>query len=222
MVRSIANQNTTKILGIILVVLVIAFIITIIVMNININPEKQEKQQANNELSTDQMLMLLKCAQYHLNKSENLENNSITDEYMIVFATDYLSLLSEYNVIYNNDYQTVKLSDIEQMVKFIFDRDINYSNVSFKVDGDHIYIPIYPIGTDAEIYKFRKRGYNESQNTYTVYIDCLEVGPSQYSELIEGSVTEYNQDDVIKTMIFKYKENEGRRVLLAYNSIFNI
>jgi len=212
-------KNTTNILGIILVVLIIVFIITMII--ININPEKNQKVQVNNKLTEDEMLMMLKYSQYHLTESDNLETNSITDESMIVFGLDYMNVVGGYNLIYTEEYIRAKVSDIESIVKHIFDREINYSNVTFEINGEYMIVPIYPTGTDATIYKFKSRKYNETQDTYTVYIDCLEVGSSMYSEIIEGSVTEYDDKYVIQTLLFKYKEQDGRKILLSYDSIIN-
>lgn len=216
-------KNTTDILKIILIVLIIAFVITVVISILNYNPEKKQKQEANNKLNTDQMLALLKYAQYHLVEFDNLTLNTLSDEYMILFALDYLQVTEGYNKFKATDESIiVKILDIEQAVKTVFNKEIDYSKVTFRVSGDEIFVPIYPIGTDAQIYKFRSREYNETQDVYTVYIDCLEVGTSKYSELIEGSVTEYNKNDVLRTMVFKYTEKEGRRILLAYNIERNV
>lgn len=213
-------KNATNIFGTLLVLSIIAFIITMIV--ININPEERQKVQINSKLTEDEMIMLIKYAQHHITRSNNLENNSITDESMIIFALDYMNVVGGYDVINTTEYIKAKRLDVEAVVKYIFDKDINYSNVTFDINGDYILAPVYPTGTDAQIYKFKSREYDEIENTYIVSIDCLEVGSSRYSEIIEGNVTDYDEKYVIKTLLFKYKEIDGRRVLLAYNSIFNM
>lgn len=213
-------KNTTNIWGILLIISIIAFIVTIIIMNIN--PEQQQKVQANNKLTEDEMLTLIRYAQYHITESDSLESGSITDEAMIVFATDYMKAVGGYNITVSTDVTNAKIVDIESVVRYIFDRSINYSNVSFERNGEYMSVPMYPIGTDAQIYKFKSREYNETENIYTVSIDCLEVGTSKYSEIIEGSVTSYDERYVIETLVFKYKEIDGRKVLLAYNSVFNM
>ena len=81
-------KNTTNIWGILLILSIIAFIVTMII--ININPEQQQKVQANKKLTEDEMLTLIRYAQYHITESDSLESGSITDESMIVFATDGL------------------------------------------------------------------------------------------------------------------------------------
>lgn len=216
-------KNTTNILGIILIVLIVVFVITIAIVILNHNPEEKQKQQANNKLNTDQMLALLKYAQYHLTPFDNLTSNTLSDEYMILFALDYIQVTEGHSKFSTTDDSIIaNISDIEQAVKTIFNKEIDYSKVTFELSGESIFIPIYPIGTDAQIYKFRTREYNDTQDIYTVYIDCLEVGTSKYSELIEGSVTEYNKNDVLRTLVFKYTENEERRILLAYNIERNI
>lgn len=216
-------KNTTNILKIILIVAILIFVILILVEVLTYDPAKQEKKEVNNKLNTDQMLALLKYAQYHLVDFDNLSSNILSEDNMIVFALDYIQVVEGYKNVYNTgEYIEVETSAIEQTVKNIFNKDIDYSKVTFNVSGEKVFVPIYPIGTDAQIYKFRSREYNETQELYTVYIDCLEIGPSKYSELIEGSVTEYSKDDVIKTMKFIYKEIDGRRVLLAYDLEYNI
>lgn len=216
-------KNTTDILKIILIVASIVFVILILVAVLTYDPVKQEKKEANNKLNTDQMLALLKYAQYHLEDFDNLSQNILSEDNMIVFALDYIQVVEGYNNISNTgEHIVVNVSAIEQAVKNIFNKDIDYTRITFNVSDGKVFVPIYPVGTDAQIYKFRSREYNEVQDLYTVYIDCLEIGPSKYSELIEGSVTEYNMDDVIKSMKFIYKEIDGRRVLLAYDLEYNI
>ena len=216
-------NKTTRILGILLVTLIIIFSITMVIMlikNLSISPEQKEKIQVNNKLTTNQMINLLMCARYHLTKSEILEQNSITDESMIVFALDYIMISEENpNITSANEYTIAKVSEIEDAVWYIFDKGIDYSKVSFRISGEYIYIPEYLMGRDARIYKFKAREYNQNEDVYTVYIDCLEPSPSQFSEIIEGSVTEYDTRNVMETQIFKYKEKDGRKVLLAYNSV---
>lgn len=213
-------KNATNIFGILLVLAIIAFIVTMII--ININPEERQKVQINNKLTEDEMLMLIKYAQHHITQSDNLQNNSITDESMIVFALDYMNVVGGYDITNTDEYIKAKRLDIEEVVKYIFDRSINYSNVTFEISGEYISVPVYPTGTDAQIYKFKSREYNDVDETYIASIDCLEVGSSMYSEIIEGNVTDYDEKYVIKTLLFKYKEIDGRRVLLAYDSIFNM
>lgn len=213
-------MGKTKILGIILIILAVLIISVALIINLFTSPEQKEKQQANNKLNTDQMLALLKYAQYHLERFD--ENKFLSDEYMIVFALDYLGVTGENEGISSSDeYITVKRDSIEAAVRYIFNKEINYSNIPFRQTADSILVPIYPIGTDAQIYKFKSREYNEATNVYTVYIDCLEIGPSRYSEIIEGSVTEYDEEDVLRTLVFEYKEMDGRRVLVGYNVVYN-
>ena len=194
----------------------------VIIMISKRTPEQKEKVDVNTELATNKIQNLLKCAQSHLNKSKTLENNSITDEYMIVFALDYMSIMDGYDVKYTEEYMVANISEIQQVVEYIFGRQANYSNTEFELVGDNLYVPIYPIGTDLDVYKLKSKEYNELENTYTVYIDCLGISPSQYYEITDSNTIDYSQEDVIKTMIFKYKELDGRKVLLSYNAIWNI
>ena len=208
------NNNTTRFLGITFIVLLLIFVIALVVMNIK--PEQREKEKVNKALSNEQISMLVKRARDDLTKTKNLEVGSITDESMIIFASDYISVEDSNSLVYTEEYTIANVSDIEEKVLYIFDKQIDYSKVSFEIMDGQIYIPVFLRSTDAQVYKFRTREYNEQQDVYTAYIDCLEPSPDQYTELSEAAVTEYNPDKVINTMIFKYRVKEGRKILLAF------
>lgn len=210
-------ENRVKILKILLVILIILFVIMLI--RLNINSEKKEQKTINEELSTDKLIYLMKAATQTLNRSENLLDNSITDESMIKFATEYLF---GKNITYTDKYIVANIVDVEEAVEYIFDRKINFSNVTYTVQSSSIYIPIYPISTDVKTYKFKYREYDENENTYISYIDCLESSFSQYSEIVDSSTTEYSDNNVIRTLVFKYKIKDGRKILLSYNDIMNV
>ena len=175
----------------------------------------------NTELSTDKMIALLKYARPVLTHSDSLEIGSITDEDMITFAGYYISLDNNKNLNYFDEYKTANITDIEEAISYIFDEQVDYSKVSFKVENNIIYIPKCYISTDMQVYKFNKRVYDEKQQVYISYIDCLEMGPSRYTELSPDSVTEYDRDSVVNTLVFKYRIKDGRKVLLAFDSVIN-
>ena len=211
-----------KKMKIVIILGIIIFIALILISILSYNPERKEKIKLNRTLSSDEMQTLLKFAQYHLNKSEKLEDYSITDEYMIVFALDYIDVSGEYRPVeYFDDYTKVRRLDIERAVEYVFGKSINYNNVNFEKDDEYINVPIYPFGTDAEIYKFRAREYNSDLDFYIAYIDCIESSPSKFNELSENKVTEYDENNIKKTMVFKYKEQDGRKILLAFNVEYN-
>lgn len=213
-------ETRLKVLKILLVLLIVVFVIVLI--RTIFTQDKTEKTKINNELNSEQMLDIIKNARYALNKSKELIPNSITDESMINFASYYMQLLGEYTVEHTENEVIAKISDVQEVVKHIFDRDLNLSNVSYNVVENRIFVPLYPKSTDVQIYKFRSRTYIEEQDVYIAYIDCLEPYAYQYSEFIQGSMTEYSQDDVIRTLEFKYKIKDGRKILLAYNDVLHI
>lgn len=217
------NSNmTTKILGSILIILIVAFVVTIILMNINKKtPEEKEKIEVNSKLSDAQVLSLFKFVEAHVTKSPDLELGSITDESMIVFASDYLGMEQSGDRRHTEEYVILKVEGIEEKVEYIFGKQIDYSKVSFEVKDGEIYIPSYPIGGDLYVYKFRSREYDATQEIYTVYIDALAAGPSNYSEIHDNRVIEYDQKDVAYTLVFKYKQMQDRRILLAFNQVIN-
>lgn len=211
-------KNVTKILGITLVVLIIAFIVTLIITIISNIQRKEEKQTVNSELASDQTAMLIKCAQYRLKKFNTLSGIKLADNNMVLFASDYIEVVDEQDKVqYIDVYRVVEKSELDSAVKKIFDKNINYSNLEYEIKDNKVYIPNYPRGTDAQIYKLKSKEYDKKQGVYTVYIDCLEINSNKFEEVKDSNLTEYSENDVIATMIFKYIEKEGRKVLVAYD-----
>lgn len=212
-------MKNAKVLGIMLIIAIICFIIALIVLILN--TKQNEKEQANQQLNAEHMIILMKHAVYNLNSSEDLSNNSITDEAMIRFALSYMAVSDLDNVLYDEygTIATVSVETIEQAVEHIFNRKINYSNVSFETSGNSIVIPVYPVSTDTQIFKHNSTVHNEVEDTYVAYIDCVEPGSANYSELKENSTIKYDESNVAKTLVFKYKEQEGRKILLSYKLI---
>lgn len=205
-------------LGVIFIVLLVIFIIMVVMVVLNPN----EQVKSNKELNETQIVALLKRTTQDLTKSNTLQNYSFTNDSMIRFAFSYMGLIGKYNVSYKDNGSTaiVNKSDIEEVAKYIFDRQVDFGTTSYIIDATKIYIPIN-LGGDAQIFKYKTKEYDELEDTYKVYIDVLEVGASKYSELEPSNVTKYDTNDVIFTMVFKYKEQDGRRILLAYNVISN-
>ena len=205
-----------------LIALIISIILFVVVLVITlINPNKQEN--INEELNTAQVIALLKHTMYDLNVSSTLQEGSITTDSMIKFALSYMGIYGGYNISYteNNTTAIANKQDIKQVVSYIFGKQVDFTDISFKTTANSIYVPINRAGTDAQIYKFKSKEYDESEDTYTAYIDVLEVGALRFSEIIEGSVTEYDESDVMFTFAFKYKVEQGRNILMAYNIISN-
>lgn len=211
-------MKKTNVIGIILAICIVAFLLILVITIINYDPVKKEKQEINNTLSTDQMINLLKYANYHLRDFDVEQSTQLDEKYMVLFALDYIQVAKQnVKIEYTSEYRIVLKTAIDEAVKHIFDKSIDYSKLEFELKDDKVYVTNYPIGTDAQIYKFKTREYDEKAGIYTVYIDCLEASGSDFSEIIEGSVTEYEEKYVFSTMVFKYIEKENRRVLLAYS-----
>ena len=118
-------MKNAKVLGIMLIIAIICFIIALIVLILN--TKQNEKEQANQQLNAEHMIILMKHAVYNLNSSEDLSNNSITDEAMIRFALSYMAVSDLDNVLYDEygTIATVSVETIEQAVEHIFNRKIN-------------------------------------------------------------------------------------------------
>lgn len=205
------------IISIIILGIIILSIGLIILFN-----DSTQKTIKNKELKGEELIVLLKGARAHLTESEELKNNTFTDESMILFALDYIGVSDDYEKPNYQEFNTiVNKADIEAVVKYIFNTAIDYSKVTFEVRGEYINVPLYLPSTDAQIYKYKNTIYNEVEKTYTAYIDCLEPITTDYFEVVDEKVLEYNEEDVLETMLFKYKNVNGRKVLLAYKTESN-
>lgn len=208
-----------KILIVSMIILGLIILTIGLIILFNDNTQKVIK---NKELKGEELIVLLKGARAHLTESEELKNNTFTDESMILFALDYIGVSDDYEKPNYQEFNTiVNKADIEAVVKYIFNTAIDYSKVTFEVRGEYINVPLYLPSTDAQIYKYKNTIYNEVEKTYTAYIDCLEPITTDYFEVVDEKVLEYNEEDVLETMLFKYKIVDGRKVLLAYRTESN-
>ena len=202
-------------LGLILIIIAIVMIIR----------QPNIKVKENRELNSEEMVSLLKYATYDLTRSETLEEGSITDDSMVLFAASYMQINSEYQYYLTFDSEQnmvkVKKEKVEEVVYYIFNRTVNYSNISYKIEDDYIHIVLPYSGGDMQVYKYKSEEYDKSTDTYKVYIDVLETGANRLKKLTDPSIVDYETKDVLFTMIFKYKIVDGRKVLLAFNSINN-
>ena len=182
-------------------------------------PEEIYKEKVNNELKEEQILTLIKYSTIDLIDYNNMGSNIITTDQMVKFSLSYIIVIEEDNVDYENggDFAKVRKKLVEEKVEYLFGKQLDYSNLTYDTDNEYIYIPRNMTGGDAQIYKYRTKIYNEQEGTYTVYIDVLEAGPSRYSKLEKSDVTEYSKEDVLSTIVFKYKQEQDRKVLLSYN-----
>ena len=210
-------NNTTKFLGITLIILIVGFIVTLIITIFSGEYQKEEKKEGNKELAGQQTSMLIKSTQYRLKKFNTLSGINLPDNNMVLFASDYIEIVEgQDKVKYTDLYRVVEKSELDSAVKYIFDKDINYSNLEYEINDNKVYIPNYPIGTDAQIYKLKNKEYDKKQGIYTVYIDCLEISSNKFEEISESNLTEYSEKDVIATIRLQYIEKEGRKVLVGY------
>lgn len=186
-------------------------------------PEVTYKTQINNELKEEQILNLIKYSTMDLADYTNKDSNIITANQKVKFALSYLTVAKGNDIEYIEDEYIAKVSKnlIEQTVEYIFAAKVDYSNLTYNVDDNYIYIPRNMTGGDSQIYKYKSKEYDEAQNTYTVLIDVLDVGASRYSKLQPSEVLDYDESDVIFTIVFKYRQLEDRKVLLAYKLIQN-
>ena len=209
----------SKMIGYLIIVIGICIIVYALVY---IFSRPSEQEIVNRQLREEDMISLLKSASYTLTRSENLVSGSITDESMIKFAACYMTIMGdEYASYINHNEDEVIIANkekIEEVVNYLFNRSISYDNISFNINNGNIYVSLDYHGGDMQVYKFKEEVYNEVTNTYTVYIDVLESGANRLTKLSDPSIIDYNEEDVMATMIFKYeKAEDGRQVLLAFN-----
>ena len=202
-----------------LIISIVIFIVLVFMMIL----KPSEQVSSNKELNTTQIVALLKHTMRDLTVSPTLKDGSITTDDMIKFALSYMGVEGNYLISYTDNSATAiaNKQDIVDVVKHIFNKEIDFTNTQYKTTTSSIYIPLNRVGTDAQIYKLSSKEYDEVEGTYKAYIDVLEVSAGQFNEIVEESVTEYNKQDVIFTQVFKYKIVDGRKILLAYNLISN-
>lgn len=210
-----------KVIGISLIVIAIGALV-IAIVNI-LNPK--EEVVINQTLSEEEIISLLKKVPFALNKSENLQEGSITEDSKVNFALNYMRIQDNYSSYViddeENEIATANIDKLNEVVNYIFGQDLDFNKVNYEYNNNVIYVPLEYHGGDMQVYKFKSREYNEQENFYTVYIDCLETGYSRLTALTDATIVEYNENDVLFTYVFKYREINGRRILLAYNSISN-
>lgn len=209
-------DNRTKILGIVLIILIALFIVTVGI--VILNSDTYQKKISNKKILEVETNELIRSAEATLNSSPNLEINSITDDSMIKFAIEYMS---GYNTKYTEDEILVEIQPLEETVEYIFDRKINYQNVSYRYDSEYVYVPEILKNTDIQIYKFNRTEYDKQTGIYVSYIDNL-VPLYDEEQFNDYNVIEYDNSIVMSTLVFKYKIIGDRKILLSYNRVDNI
>lgn len=203
------NKKIVKLFIILVIVICLILLIMFVVSNKKVN-----KNEALNERQT---IELFKRVRKTLLNSQGLEGNKFNDEVMVKFAFDYMVAADRYNINYDldNNVAVVSIKEVLNVVRYVFDKEINLANVKYRIDNNYIYIDLQEYSTDSKIYKFREQISN-SDSTYVIYIDCLEANGEMHSELSKDNVTKYDESNIIMTFAFKYKKVDGRNVLLAY------
>lgn len=209
--------NKVKFLKILLICLCILFVILLIRLIIKRDPVQQEKVEKNETLSEDKISALMRYAASHLIGLKDEQTGNLNNEKMVMFAKDYMAVAEEYEIISTEEYTIVDCSELEQVVKYIFNKDIDYTKVSFEIKQNQMYVPYYPAATDVVIYKFGREEYDQTNDIYTVYIDSIQNTPSNYYEMVDSTTTEYS---IEYTLIFKYRIVDGRKVLVDFQKKF--
>lgn len=206
-------------IGILLIIF--AAIIFIIAIYISIPKRQTDQQRIDVELNNEQLKFLIKEMTKYLHSSENINNNtSFTEDEMLNFAFSYMAFLDKdgtnTKIDEENSMGIVSLNAVEEYVTYIFGiEDLNLENISYEIDQDTVYIPLNLQGGDAQVYKYKNTTYNQTTGEYIAYIDCLEVMSAEdLSNLMTKS--EYNEEDVVFTLLIKYKVVGNRKILLAY------
>lgn len=195
-------------------------ILIILLIYVCIPNTKQEMSNINKQVSTGNIMSLLKDCVDCLNSSPTLEENSFTEEAMVKFAKSYLQRQSKSNMEYtmDPDFAIADISLIKDTVKYIFDREIDMSKLTYEIKDGKIYIPTVLTGGDAYIFKYKSKEYNKETDTYVIHIDCLNANGERMDELFKDSTVTYDISEIMFTMQIKYRIKDDRYVFLAYNS----
>lgn len=214
------NRN----LGLLLVVVGVVLIgVTVLFMTPKSNTEQKLVEAKLNE---EQMQYLIKEMQKYLTASDNINSDTTFElDEMIKFAysyTVYLDTNNEY-ASYDEltDKGTIDANKLKENINLIFGiANVNIKDAGYEIVDGKVEIDLNSQGGDAAIYKFKQRNLNNATGVCITDIDCLEyASPNDKSSLLNK--TEYNAEDVIYTLQIKYREVDGRKVLLAYSTYSN-
>ncbi len=214
------NKN----LGLLLVVVGVVLIgVTVLFMN---PTQGTEQKLVEAKLNEEQMQYLIKEMQKYLTASDNINSDTTFElDEMIKFAysyTVYLDTNNEY-ASYNEltEKGTINANKLKENINLIFGiANANIKDAGYEIIDGKVEIDLNSQGGDAAIYKFKQRNLNNATGVCITDIDCLEyTSPNDKSSLLNK--TEYNAEDVIYTLQIKYREVDGRKVLLAYSTYSN-
>lgn len=217
------NSIDRKKIGILLICSALIILVGTIVMNIIPSSEEQIIEK-NVELREEQMINLLKSAQKNLKCSASLQSNHFSDDEMVKFAISYMEIANKYtsSLTYDESNETiiVDITHLPEMIEYIFGVKVtDFSDLGYKLENNKLYVRSNFQGGDAQIYKYKETQYDEQQDVYVAYIDCLEVNGAMYQEVLKSEYIEYDMASVIGTMVFKYRVVGNRKILLAYNCV---
>lgn len=204
-----------KVIGISIIIFAL-IILTVAIVSM-LNPK--EKVVINEYLGELELISLMKRIPDSLNQSKNLVEGDITDDSKANLALDYIFVKGLGSVTTDSEKElwVVDRNKLNEIVNYIFGKNLDFSKITYEYDSYYVYIPEKQYSTDMQVYKFRTREYNENENYYISYIDCLETGANRLVELANPNVLDYTQDEVMYTYVFKYREVDGRKILLAFN-----
>ena len=198
---------------------IIMFVIGILILFVIYIIVPDDKKQVNEKINTGNTVGLLKKCKYDLIKSPTLTEGMFTDDSMVNFARSYIILQDETRVEYDmkNSITKIDVDLVANIVKYIFDKELDVTKVTYEIKEQKIYIPTNFDGGDMQIYKYKELEYDKQTDTYIIYIDCLEPDMEHISDVFKDSTTSYNKELVIATMQIKYRIRDNRYIFLAYN-----
>ena len=222
--RMMGKMNRQKIA---VFIIIIAIMILLGALIMCVEPKTEEQIVViNNELNEEAMIALLKQVPTCLTSSETLSEGVITSADMANFSVAYMELSDKYSkyitYVEGEELCLVDMKYVSEIAEYIFGVSaLDFESTGYEIVGSDIYIPINTQGGDMEIYKYRKTEYDQNTNVYIAYIDSLEILDEDNNNLMDANQLEYSEEDVVYTLVLKYKLVDGRKILLAYNAIVN-
>jgi len=189
-----------------------------------INLSEAEKKAINKKVDTVEMAYTLG---YFLNG-----NKTLTEEDMLKIAIFWAREEDKnykdfggYDI--DNNAERTNIDYAKKWVKKVFNKDITINeNMEYikKSDKD-LLITDFPTGFGIQVHKMQKLELNEKTNTYSLYIDELNLTELENNGDLVGKLEEireqidYSKYKVVNSYVLRYKEVNGEKYISIENEI---
>ncbi len=201
-----------------------------LLVNDEVKKEHNKILKDNDNVAILQVIIANKQKYNISNDTYNFENGNFNDSNMLSIAAFVASKNDNSEFQKNSrDYKEegpvkyVKKEFLNKHSKNIFDKEINFSNTGAEVVNDEVAVG-FPTGLGIYIYKAKSLILNENTNEYTLTFDSV-YPPDQSIEKIDEYIDEnkisYEQSAILDTYILKYKDINGKKIILSLDRTYH-